>query len=190
MVQALNVRGKVVATTTAITTRIVAAVQAELKIAKPKEYITKGAYQFVVHASFASLDKSKIMALLEKSFGKKLTEGYFEGAVAEVVIEKDYKAVAIIKTINGMAYLDKIAVSPELQGNGVGKALWETLKEKYGSFMWRAAKTNDKANSWYFKACDGMQKMAEWNIFWVGVPTETAAASIDTIAALPPTLIK
>lgn len=155
----------------------------------PKTHLQIGPYEFLVGNSFDQFNKAQIKKLLESSFGKVLVSDYFDSSVTQIIVEKNYKAVAIVKTIDGVSYLDKIAVLPECQGNGLAKSLWQTLTSQYESFMWRAVKSNP-INGWYAKQATGFQETKDWIVFWIGISVAQAETLIQTITELPPTLIK
>ncbi|MBN1169732.1 GNAT family N-acetyltransferase [Candidatus Micrarchaeota archaeon] len=134
----------------------------------------------VVKNSFAGLDKSKVRSLLEASFGKKLGPGYFDEQIKLAILDKDYRGIAIVKEIDGMPYLDKFAVAPEYQSNGVGKRLWNELKQQCPSVIWRASE-NNPINGWYTLKSDGSEKSGKWIVFWCGV--EATSELIQKISA-------
>ena len=158
-----------------------------LDVAVPR--IIQGNHTFLVYKGFEGLDKGKIKALLEASFGKKLAEDYFKGPVNLVIVEENYKGIAIVKHISSISYLDKLAVAPELQQNGVGKALWAVLKSQFPMLVWRSSATNP-INTWYFQNSDGHQRIGEWTVFWCNLNTAIIHTVVMEVAALPATMIK
>src|SRR4030095_4554254 len=63
-------------------------------------------------------EKERVRVLLERSFGKPLASDYFESPMENVLLERGYRAIAIIKRLEGTPYLDKVAVSPAARGHG------------------------------------------------------------------------
>jgi len=98
------------------------------------------------------------------------SKAHFYEAVKLVIVDNDYKGIAIVKEIDGIPYLDKFAVAPEHQSNGVGKRIWSQLKEECPSVIWRASETNP-INGWYQLKSDGNQKTGKWIVFWCGNAT-------------------
>ncbi len=144
---------------------------------------------FLIKKSFDGLNKGKIKKLLEQSFGKKLVEGYFDLPVECVIVDKDYTGLMIVKNINETIYLDKLAIAKSAQGNGLAKAMWTLIKNKYPSLIWRASPTNP-INNWYFKNCDGVEKCDSWIIFWYGIERSKVNDLIPIIMNIPKTMVK
>jgi acetylglutamate kinase len=146
-------------------------------------------YGIQIKKSFAELDKARVKHLLERSFGKELAGGYLEIPTKRIFIESNYEGMAIMKEIDGVPYLDKFAVVPEKQGNGLGKALWACLEADYASMIWRSVQENP-INGWYAIKSSGNLPMGRWNIFWYGMSAEEGTKLAQDVAELPPTLIK
>ena len=139
-----------------------------------------------VKKNYSSLDLEKVKHLLEQSFGKKLVPGYFEEPVKHVIVDDEYKGIAIVKTVDGIPYLDKFAVDPDLQGNGIGKKLWAELKKVCPGFAWRAS-VNNPINGWYEKNSGGSETRGKWKIFWHNIEAEKVP--LDRISEKPETLL-
>lgn len=140
------------------------------------------------HRGFACLDTERIRGLLEGSFHKAVAPGYFDLQATQVIVAGDYAGIAIIKSIAGVPYLDKLAVAPEGQGKGLGQALWERIREDNPGIMWRAAAKNP-ANKWYTRLSDGAVNTGEWMVFWAGMDAEAAKPLIPVVASLPRTML-
>ncbi|KAJ3550288.1 hypothetical protein NMY22_g565 [Coprinellus aureogranulatus] len=94
--------------------------------------------------SVADLDKTKMTALLEQSFGRTLNQEAFykrlDSVLDFVIIVGDYAGTAIVTnegadgpTQAPISYLDKFAVLPSHQGDGTVDFLWVALHdESYG----------------------------------------------------------
>ncbi|MEK6982864.1 MAG: hypothetical protein AABX38_08060 [Candidatus Micrarchaeota archaeon] len=136
-----------------------------------------------VYSGFDCVDKSKIKALLEAKFAPgKLKENYFSDPAERVFVVGDYEAVAIMKTIAGVPYLDKIASSAK----GAGQALMNELKSAYqDGFAWRTKNIPERPNSWYLKECTGHSIQGEWAIYWFNVPEKKLFSLVPAIANLP-----
>jgi len=137
---------------------------------------------------YGGIDLKKAKCLIERSFGKTLISGYFELPAGKVLISDDYLGIAIIKKLNGTDYLDKLAVSPEAQGRGIGKTIWECIKIECASLIWRASAANP-ANGWYARNSDGMAASGKWNVYWYGIGTGKVSGLVPLVASLPSTMI-
>jgi acetylglutamate kinase len=145
--------------------------------------------RFIVKKSFRGLNKVRIKKLLNESFGKSLVPEYFDEAVECVIVDKDYCGLMVIKNLDGVPYLDKFAVAKSAQGNGLGKAMWNFMRNRYDRLIWRAAPSNQISN-WYLKNCDGMQKSGSWVIFWYNLDRSKAAKLIPVISKMKRTLVE
>ncbi|OAW00176.1 hypothetical protein PTTG_01523 [Puccinia triticina 1-1 BBBD Race 1] len=144
-----------------------------------------------------NLDLSKLKDLLEKSFKKTLDhQRYFERlktSLRFVILAGDYQAAAIVTderekgcstedsegTPEPIVYLDKFAVLPSLQGEGIVDFLWGALRdESFGlgnldalnnngglsglgepvDLVWRS-RTDNPVNRWYFERSNGFIKL-------------------------------
>jgi len=134
------------------------------------------------------IDIPTMTALLENAFDKRLDTAYFtETKFRTFFVEQDYGGVAIVKRIEGVPYLDKLAVNKLYQGTGLARSLWNQAATHYPTLTWRAATTNP-FNLFYAKECDGMMRGAQWIVYWRGLPPEQVPELTKQITALPPTL--
>lgn len=121
------------------------------------------------HDDIETIKTKKLKELIERSFNKTLNEDYFETTnIHRAYITYCYRAAAIVTLINGVPYLDKFVVADEAKGEGLGKVLWEKLREENPSLHWRARPENT-INGFYFKNADGCIKTEGWNVFWYGL---------------------
>ncbi len=121
------------------------------------------------HEDVETIKISKLKNLIEKSFSKTLDEDYFETTtIHRAYITYCYRAAAIVTLINGVPYLDKFVVADDAKGEGLGKALWDKLREENPKLHWRARPENP-INGFYFKNADGCIKTDDWNVFWYGL---------------------
>ncbi|MFH1521015.1 MAG: acetylglutamate kinase [Candidatus Micrarchaeota archaeon] len=142
---------------------------------------------FIIKKNFSGLNTKKIKSLLEDSFGKILSDNYFDYPIDSIILEKDYSAIAIIKKFSGHYYLDKFAVSKNAQGNGLGKSVWCMIKKYYPSLIWRSTIENS-INGWYFKNADGVQKNHQWVVFWYNMQPSITSSLVPAICNMPQTL--
>ena len=151
-----------------------------------------------VFRSMSELDRPALTRLLEASFGRTLDADPFyerlERHLDFCIIAGDYQGVAIVTNeyattpfsspssspAKPMAYLDKFAVLPSLQGDGTVDFLWGALRdESFGlglldalnpnvgglqgqgigkDLVWRS-RANNPVNKWYFERSNGFFKI-------------------------------
>ncbi len=139
--------------------------------------------------SWKGLDLARLKTLIESSFGRRLAPDYFEKTRPwRVYVSQHYRAALIITLENGLPHLDKFAVSDDAQGEGLGRAAWQTMRHDIGRLFWRARPGN-AINEFYFAESDGCMKSAKWNVFWYGLDSlEQVGFAIDHCRARPATL--
>lgn len=121
------------------------------------------------HESFDTVDLPRLKALLEECFGRKLHQSYFtEKKPYRIYLSDSYRATAILTLEFGVPYLDKFAVTPEAQGEGIGGSMWQRLRKETPRIFWRARSTNP-VNAWYAQSADGVIKTDKWWVFWCGL---------------------
>ncbi|GAA5939897.1 acetyl-CoA:L-glutamate N-acetyltransferase [Sporobolomyces koalae] len=143
-----------------------------------------------VMRSMNDIDEDKLTHVLEESFGKTLDrEPFYDRLRRDLdfcIVAGDYQAVAIVtneresRTGEPIAYLDKFAVLPQLQGDGTVDFLWGALRdESWGlglldalnpnvgglggqgiarDLVWRS-RSNNPVNKWYFDRSNGFFKI-------------------------------
>ncbi|GAA5987541.1 hypothetical protein JCM5350_006032 [Sporobolomyces pararoseus] len=146
-----------------------------------------------VMRSMDDIDEDKLTYVLEESFGKTLDRQPFYDRLRKdldfCIVAGDYQAVAIVTnerdySVGGggepIAYLDKFAVLPSLQGDGTVDFLWGALRdESWGlglldalnpnvgglggqgiarDLVWRS-RSNNPVNKWYFDRSNGFFKI-------------------------------
>lgn len=141
--------------------------------------------------SFDDINKLAFRQLIETGFGKALDKNYFDYCSPDSIIlaeEKDkYPGAVVVESITSdIKYLDKIVVSPEYQGNGLGGLLWDMLEDK---LVWRAMQGNP-IRKFYEKQCDGMQFWNPWTVYWSGLDINEIPMGIDYALAKKPTLYR
>ena len=124
-------------------------------------------------ASWGELDLPRLRELVESAFGRRLAADYFERTVLHrAYVSENYRA-AVILTREDLAladpaiYLDKFAVLDDAQGEGLGRAVWEVMREQVPRLFWRSRRGNP-VNPFYFAECDGCIKQPRWKVFWYG----------------------
>ena len=143
----------------------------------PRELFThRGAGTFIQRGErvleftdFADIDQPKMRDLLESGFGRALDADYFESKTAErIFTTESYRAAAIITDEGNVPYLDKFAVTPQSQGEGLGASVWNRVKAAYPRLYWRS-RTANPINSWYFHNAQGSYATKDWIVFWYGL---------------------
>ncbi|KAJ6574955.1 hypothetical protein B0H19DRAFT_1254588 [Mycena capillaripes] len=142
------------------------------------------------------IDRPKMNALLEQSFGRTLDQQAFyerlERTLDFVIVAGDYVGAAIVTnepsegSATPISYLDKFAVLPSHQGDGTVDFLWVALHdESYGlghpfsanpnggkggvgegRDLVWRSRANNPVNKWYFERSSGHIRMGSWVLFW------------------------
>ncbi|KNE69995.1 hypothetical protein AMAG_14834 [Allomyces macrogynus ATCC 38327] len=149
--------------------------------------VVRAGPKVVVHTSTSTLDRAKVVDLLESAFGRSLDgDAYFarlDTHLHSAVIAGDYAGAAIVTRESpgggsgGCMYLDKLAVHPrQTAGGGLVDVVWRGLREVCPrELVWRS-RGNNPVNAWYFDRADGMVKLGNlpqgeksgWTVFWYG----------------------
>lgn len=139
--------------------------------------------------SWDDIDRDRFAHLVSTSFGRPLAGDYFERLDPErVYVSEHYRAAIVVSTSAGFPYMDKFAVIEEAQGEGLGRAIWDTMRAEYASLSWRSRRSNP-INEFYFAQSDGAAKSGPWTVFWYGLPSWAAAQdAVEAAAARPTTL--
>lgn len=123
-----------------------------------------------VHDSFDQVDVPRLRALLEECFGRTLAPDYFTSKQPyRIYLAESYRATAILTLeqvgAHEVPYLDKFAVTPEAQGEGVGGSIWQRMRREVPKVFWRSRGDNP-VNGWYAQQADGLYKGGHWWVFW------------------------
>lgn len=139
--------------------------------------------------SWKKLDLKRLKALVESGFGRKLAPDYFERTkLLKAYVSEHYRAALLITEENGLAHLDKFAVSDDAQGEGLGRAAWQVMRADTPQLFWRA-RSGNPVNDFYFDEADGCLKGEKWNVFWYGLEGwEQIRFAVDHCLARPATL--
>ncbi|CDU22191.1 related to ARG2-acetylglutamate synthase [Sporisorium scitamineum] len=166
---------------------------------------------------FDKVDLDKMTALLEASFRRKLNQQGYYGRLREsldfVIVTGDYQGAAIVTkeyapdddrtAVEPIAYLDKFAVLPSLQGSGTVDFLWGALRDEvqglglldalndnggrggYGTgrdLVWKS-RSNNPVNRWYYERSNGFVRIdtdakgTSWQLFWCDAEDKLARLS-------------
>ncbi len=99
-------------------------------------------------------------------------------------MEEAYRGCAILVDAPLGAYLTKFAVSPEAQGEGIARDLWEALSADAPVVFWRARPANP-IGEWYAKLCDGLARVPGWIVYWKGLAPDAIPEAIAWAVAQP-----
>jgi GNAT superfamily N-acetyltransferase len=138
----------------------------------------------VRHEGWNGIDRGRLRALLASSFGRVPQDAFFDRTPARVYLEEDYRGCAILVDTPLGAYLTKFAVSPEAQGEGIARDLWEAFAADVPVVFWRARRTNP-ISEWYLKLCDGLVRVPGWTVYWKGLATDAIPKAIDWAVRQP-----
>jgi acetylglutamate kinase len=130
------------------------------------------------------VDLARLRELLASSFGRPLLDAFFATSPGRVYLDEDYRGCAILVDTPLGAYLTKFAVSPEAQGEGIARDLWDALRADTPVVFWRARRTNP-IREWYDKLCDGLVRLPDWTIYWKGLEAHAIPEAIAWAVAQP-----
>src|SRR6185312_8815462 len=89
--------------------------------------------------SWQGVDQARMRMLIESSFGRTLVPDYFERTPPyRIYVSKNYRAAMILTMEEGLPYLDKFAVLDDAQGEGLGRAVWQVMREENPRLFWRS----------------------------------------------------
>jgi acetylglutamate kinase len=139
--------------------------------------------------AWGELDLARMRELIESSFGRTLVADYFERTrLFRAYVSENYRTALILTEEDGIAYLDKFAVLDDAQGEGLGRAVWQVMREENPRLFWRSRHGN-LVNHFYYAESDGCYKQERWKVFWYGLPDfETIQRCVAHCATRPPTL--
>ncbi len=127
---------------------------------------------------------SAFETLLEDSFDQRLRPDWLEGrAVRGLLIAESGRAAALlVDGVDGIPYLDKFVVTPEAQGEGLGAALWQAVRQHCPQLYWRARAANPIAG-WYFQQSHTTHRKGQWIVYTIGVSDHEQLARLADDAA-------
>ncbi|MDN5782008.1 MAG: acetylglutamate kinase [Luteimonas sp.] len=124
----------------------------------------------VLHAQrWDQLDLPRLRELIESAFGRRLVDDYFERTpLLRAYVSEHYRTAVILTEVDGVPYLDKFAVLDDAQGEGLGRAVWQVMREETPRLFWRSRHHN-AVNIFYYAESDGCYKQDRWKMFWYGL---------------------
>lgn len=115
------------------------------------------------------LELPRLRALIESSFGRALVADYFERTpLLRAYVSENYRTAVILTEVDGVPYLDKFAVLEDAQGEGLGRAVWQVMREETPRMFWRSRQGNG-VNQFYHAESDGCFRHGPWRTFWYGL---------------------
>ncbi|MFP7721841.1 acetylglutamate kinase [Lysobacter sp. A3-1-A15] len=127
-------------------------------------------------AAWSELDLPRLRSLIESAFGRTLAPDYFERtALHRAYVSENYRAAVVLTREDAGIYLDKFAVLDDAQGEGLGRAVWQMMREHESRLFWRSRHGNP-VNAFYYGEADGHVRQAQWNAFWIGLDDFDAIA--------------
>src|SRR5574337_677427 len=142
--------------------------------------------------SWQGVDLARMRTLIESSFGRALVPDYFERTRPyRIYVSENYRAAMILTMEDGLPYLDKFAVLDDAQGEGLGRAVWQVMREENPRLFWRSRHGNP-VNAFYHEQSDGCLKQAGFKVFWYGLDEDFAAIArcVAHCAQRQPTLME
>src|SRR5690606_30500614 len=116
-----------------------------------------------------TLDLPRLRALIESAFGRALLPDYFERTpLLRAYVSENYRTAVILTEVDGVPYLDKFAVLEDAQGEGLGRAVWQVMREETPRMFWRSRQGNG-VNQFYHAESDGCFRHGPWRTFWYGL---------------------
>ena len=141
-------------------------------------------------ASWDDFDLPRLRALVESAFGRALLPDYFERTpLRRAYVSENYRTAVILTEVDGVPYLDKFAVLDDAQGEGLGRAVWQVMREETPALFWRSRQGNS-VNQFYYAESDGCVRQGVWKVFWYGLEGFPAIeGAVTHCARRPPTLV-
>lgn len=125
---------------------------------------------FLIEEEVTGLRQSELKTLIEVCFEREISDNYFDVInLHELIWAGSGRAASVIcKGVNGIAYMDKFAVTPVAQGEGLGTALWEQIRQRHAQLYWRS-RADNPVNGWYNRQADFCIRREKWQVFGYGV---------------------
>jgi bifunctional N-acetylglutamate synthase/kinase len=118
--------------------------------------------------AWQQIDRLRLRGLIESSFGRTLAPDYFERTrLHRAYVSENYRAAIVLTDEAQGIYLDKFAVLDDAQGEGLGRAVWQVMRDENPRVFWRS-RHNNPVNDFYFSEADGCYRINGWKLFWYG----------------------
>ena len=141
-------------------------------------------------SSWGELDLARLRGLIESSFGRRLVADYFERtSLHRAYVSENYRTALILTDEGGLAYLDKFAVLDDAQGEGLGRAVWQVMREENPRLFWRSRHGN-AVNHFYHAESDGCFRQDMWRVYWYGIEAfDAIERCVEHCRSRPATLV-
>lgn len=141
-------------------------------------------------SAWDGLDLPRLRGLIESSFGRTLVKDYFQRTpLLRAYVSENYRAAVVLTDVDGVPYLDKFAVLDEAQGEGLGRAVWQVMREQTPALFWRSRQRNG-VNRFYHAQSDGCFRHGEWRTYWYGLEDfDLVRRCVDHSRQWPQTLL-
>ena len=117
---------------------------------------------------WSAFDLPRLRELIESAFGRTLLPDYFDiTKLHRAYVSENYRAAVILTSEDAGIYLDKFAVLDEAQGEGLGRAVWQVMRDANPRLYWRSRHGNP-VNPFYYAESDGCIKQEKWKVYWYG----------------------
>ncbi|HDS1654631.1 TPA: acetylglutamate kinase [Stenotrophomonas maltophilia] len=135
------------------------------------------------------LDLPRLKGLIESSFGRTLVPDYFQKTkLLRAYVSENYRTAVILTDEAEGVYLDKFAVLDDAQGEGLGRAVWNVMRDETPQLFWRSRNGNP-INHFYYAESDGCYKQGHWKVFWYGADgIDRISTYVDHCAQRAPSL--
>ncbi len=159
----------------------------------------KKAVNIVAAKSFDEVDKSKFAALVEAGFKKPLIPDYFSMTKPSNIWLAEYNGyyagaavVELVPNLQGVGYLDKLVVSHNYRGKGIGRKLWGNFSETFGKAIWRAKKNNPIIEFYKIKAdrCINLRNSSDFMFFYYGLNSDELPEALSYAVNKKPSFIE
>ena len=119
---------------------------------------------FLKKNCFDDIDTNQFQQLLQETFKRKLKPDYFKRSIEAIFIESSYAGCIVLSNIGGFIYIDKFAVHPSKQGQGLGSQLWKEMKNHYSQFCWRS-KVTSPFKTFFLDECSSHIIFDNWVVY-------------------------
>ncbi len=115
-------------------------------------------------------ERTHLTDLIEECFQRQLDPNWFASLDQPQVLWVESRRAAAVTCIGegSIRYLDKFAVTPDAQGEGLGGALWKEVAQTHRQLYWRS-RSNNQVNPWYQRQADFSRRVEPWIIFGYGI---------------------
>lgn len=129
------------------------------------------------------LPVNQAAGIIERAFKKTLKPEFWQTDFDKIYLV-GAGAVACIRDIDGVSYMDKLAVAPELQGNGVGKQLLETVIDNHEALVWRSSGARP-LEGYYQQYADLIYQGEDWIVYGCNIDEDLFSTMIEVVESIP-----